>query len=181
MALVTRGRSNRFAHLENVNDREEPVREEPPATYQAHSEAQFTSLREQIAALTKLLSIGGGQDRRRHIPSPHESEEDDARVEDEDGNPFAERGVHRHEPLVQAQANRWESSFKLDIPEFQGCFQPKEFLVTEKIETINKKKVPREAVEIRSQSVVEKEDRFIEEDCLVDWASPPIYDTYPNK
>jgi hypothetical protein len=134
MALVTRGRSNRFAHLENVNDREEPVREEPPATYQAHSEAQFTSLREQIAALTKLLSIGSGQERRWHIPSPHESEEDDARVEDEDGNPFAERGVHRHEPLVQAQANRWESGFKLDIPKFQGCFQPKEFLVTEKIE-----------------------------------------------
>jgi hypothetical protein len=24
--------------------------------------------------------------------------------------------------------------FKLDIPEFQGCFQPKEFLVIEKIE-----------------------------------------------
>jgi hypothetical protein len=35
--------------------------------------------------------------------------------------------------------------------------------------------------EIRSQSVVEKEDKFIEEDCLVDWASPPINDTYPNK
>jgi hypothetical protein len=41
--------------------------------------------------------------------------------------------------------------------------------------------VPREAAEIRSQSVVEKEDRFIEEDCLVNWASPPIYDTYPDE
>jgi hypothetical protein len=41
--------------------------------------------------------------------------------------------------------------------------------------------VPREAAEIRSQSVVEKEDRFIEEDCLVDWASQPIYDTYPDE
>jgi hypothetical protein len=51
-------------------------------------------------------------------------------VEDEDGNPFAERGVHGHQPLEQAQANRWESNFKLDIPEFQGCFQPKKFLVT---------------------------------------------------
>jgi hypothetical protein len=28
---------------------------------------------------------------------------------------------------------------------------------------------------------VEKEDIFIEEDCLVDWASPPIYDTYPDE
>jgi hypothetical protein len=41
--------------------------------------------------------------------------------------------------------------------------------------------VPREAAEIRSQSVVEKGDRFIEEDCLVNWASPPIYDTYPDE
>jgi hypothetical protein len=181
MVQVTRGRGNHFAHLEDVNDREESVREELPATYQAHSEAQFASLRKQIVALTKLLSIGSGRDKRRHIPSPHESEEEDARVEHEDGNPFAECGVHRQQLLVQAQANRWESSFKLDIPEFQGCFKPKEFLVTEKIEKIKKKKVPREAAEIRSQSVVEKEDRFIEEDFLVDWASPPIYDTYPDK
>jgi hypothetical protein len=35
--------------------------------------------------------------------------------------------------------------------------------------------------EIKSQSVVEEEDRFIEEDCSVDWASPPIYDTYPDE
>jgi hypothetical protein len=48
--------------------------------------------------------------------------------EDENGNPFAERGVHRHQPLVQAQANRWESSFKLNILEFNGGLQPEEFL-----------------------------------------------------
>jgi hypothetical protein len=35
-----------------------------------------------------------------------------------------------------------------------------------------KKKVPREAAEIKSQSVVEEDDRFIEEDCSVDWAYP---------
>jgi hypothetical protein len=102
MAPVTRGRGNRFAHLEDVNNCKEPVREEPPAAYQAHSKAQFVSLREQIAAFTKQLSIESGQDRRRHIPSPHESEEDDACMEDEDGNPFAECGVHGHQPLVQA-------------------------------------------------------------------------------
>jgi hypothetical protein len=39
----------------------------------------------------------------------------------------------------------------------------------------------REASEIRSQSVEEEEDGFIEEDCSIDWASPPIYDTYPNE
>ena len=49
-------------------------------------------------------------------------------MEDEDKNPFAERGVHGHQPLVQAQANRLESGFKLDIPEFNGGLQLEEFL-----------------------------------------------------
>ena len=39
--------------------------------------------------------------------------------------------------------------------------------------------MPREAPEIRSQSVEEEEDKL--EDCLVDWASPPIYDTYSDE
>ena len=29
---------------------------------------------------------------------------------------------------VSYNSNRWESGFKLDIPEFKGCLQPKEFL-----------------------------------------------------
>jgi hypothetical protein len=120
MTPVIRGNGNYFAHLEGVNSREELVQEEPLVAYQAHSEAQFASLREQIAALTKQLSIGSGRDRRRHIPSPHESEEEDARMEDEDGNRFARCGVNGHQPFVQAQANRWESGFKLDIPKFNG-------------------------------------------------------------
>jgi hypothetical protein len=161
MAPVTRGRGNRFVHLEDVNNRQELVREEPPATYQAQSKVQFASLREQIAALTKLLSIESARDRSRHIPSPPESEEDDAIVEDEDGDPFVERGVHRHQPLVQAQANRWESGFKLDTPEFQSCVQPKEFMVAEKNKNIPPKEVPRkmakmvpkEGAEIKHQSV----------------------------
>jgi Ca2+-binding EF-hand superfamily protein len=162
MAPVTRERGNRFAHSEDGNDREEPVREESPAAYQAHSEAQFASLREQIAVLTRQLSIKNVQDRRRHIPSPHDSEEEDARVENEYGNPFAERGVHRHQPLVQAQANRWESGFKLDTPEFQSCMQPKEFMVAEKnnknippkeVPRKMAKMVPKEGAEIKHQSV----------------------------
>jgi hypothetical protein len=36
----------------------------------------------------------------------------------------------------------------------------------------------RETTKIMSQSVVKEEDGFIEKDCSVDWASPPIYDTY---
>jgi hypothetical protein len=155
MALVTKGRGNHFAHLEDVNNRQEPVREEPLATYQVQLEVQFASLREQIAALTKLLSIESGRDKSRHIPSLPESEED------EDGDPFAERRVHRHQPLVQAQANRWESGFKLDTPEFQSCMQPKEFMVVEKNKNIPPKEVPRkmakmvpkEGAEIKHQSV----------------------------
>jgi hypothetical protein len=42
--------------------------------------------------------------------------------------------------------------------------QPEEFIVIEKLEKIDKKKVLREAAEIRSHSVVEEEDGFIEED-----------------
>jgi hypothetical protein len=41
--------------------------------------------------------------------------------------------------------------------------------------------VPKEAAKIRSQFVVKEEDGFIEEDCSVDWASPSIYDTYPDE
>jgi hypothetical protein len=63
------------------------------------------SLREQIEAFTKLMSNSSGRNRHRHIPSPQESEEEYAHVEDEDGNPFAERRVHGHQPIVQAQAN----------------------------------------------------------------------------
>jgi hypothetical protein len=58
-------------------------------------------------------------------------------MEDEDGNPFVERGVHGHQPLIQAQANQWESGFKLNIPEFRGWLQPEEFLITEKIKIKN--------------------------------------------
>jgi hypothetical protein len=72
-------------------------------------------------------------------------EEDDACMEDEDENPFAEHRVHGNQPLVQAQANRWESGFKLNIPEFQGWLQPEEFLVTEK----KKKSTKRRCLEKR--------------------------------
>jgi hypothetical protein len=73
------------------------------------------------------------------------------------------------------------SRFKLNTPEFQGYLQPKEFIVTEKLEKFDKKKVPKEAAEIRSQSVEAEGDEFIEEDCLVNWVCPPIYDTYPDE
>jgi hypothetical protein len=64
MAPVTRGRGNRFAQSEDDYDLEEPIREESPAAYQTHLEAQFASLREQIAVLTRQLSIKNVQDIR---------------------------------------------------------------------------------------------------------------------
>jgi hypothetical protein len=53
-------------------------------------------------------------------------------------------------------------------------------MVIEKNIKFSQKEVPRKMAEIRSQSVEEEEDEFIAEDCSIDWASPPIYDTYPD-
>jgi ribosomal protein S15P/S13E len=133
------------------------------AKYRRHMEEQFTVLGDQIKALTTQLSNMGGHNGNGS------------------GDPSAERGMHRHQHRAQAHANQWENGFKLNIPEFQGWLQPEEFLVTKEIEKINKNNVLREAAEIRSQLVEEEGDGFIEEDCLVDWASPPIYDTYPDE
>jgi hypothetical protein len=82
------------------------------AEYQRQMEEQFTILGDQIKALTTQLSNMGGHN----------------------GNgsrdPSAERGTHKHQHRAQAHANQWENGFKLNIPEFQGWLQPKEFLVT---------------------------------------------------
>jgi hypothetical protein len=96
-------------------------------------------------------------------------------------NLFTERRMQGRQHLAQAHANRRVSSFKLNTLEFQGCLQPKDFIVTEKLEKFDKKKVLKETAEIMSQSVEEEEDGFIEEDCSIDCASPPIYDTYPDE
>jgi hypothetical protein len=96
-------------------------------------------------------------------------------------NPFAERRTHERQHHVQVHANRWVNRVKLDIPEFQVCLQTKEFLVTEKIKN-NKKRF----LERRWRLGVNclwwrKMDLYIKEDCSIDWASPPIYDTYLNE
>jgi hypothetical protein len=49
-------------------------------------------------------------------------------------NPFVECRTHRRQHHVQAHAHRRVNWFELDKPEFQGCLQPEEFLVTEKLE-----------------------------------------------
>jgi hypothetical protein len=45
-------------------------------------------------------------------------------------NPFVKGGTHGCQHHAQAHVHRRVSRFKLDILELQGCFQPKEFLVT---------------------------------------------------
>jgi hypothetical protein len=118
---VTKGRGNGFAHLEDVYNCEETVQKEQAAAYQANLKAQFASLTEQIEVFTKQLSIEGGRERRCHIPSSRGlKEEYEQGMEDEDGNPFVKCGVHGHQPLVQAHANRWESGFELNILKFNG-------------------------------------------------------------
>jgi hypothetical protein len=54
--------------------------------------------------------------------------------------------VHRHQPFVQAQANRWESGFKLDILEFNRGLQPEELLdwIAAIEEVLDFKEVPKD-------------------------------------
>ena len=87
-------------------------------------EEQFEALTKQLAALAVV-----NQPRNRS-PTLHFVEEDevDYNVEDEMENPFAGHRRRREKPLVSYNSNKWESGFKLDIPEFKGCLQPKEFL-----------------------------------------------------
>ena len=87
-------------------------------------EEQFEALTKQLAALAIV-----NQPRNRS-PTLHFVEEDevDYNVEDEMENPFTGHRKRREKPSVSYNSNRWESGFKLDIPEFKGCLEPKEFL-----------------------------------------------------
>jgi hypothetical protein len=82
----------------------------------------------EFEALTTQMATLSGHRGRRHQPSLLVSEEEDKQGDEEEtGNPFVGCRAHGHQP-VQAHVNRWESSFKLEIPEFQGCLQPEEFM-----------------------------------------------------
>ena len=140
------------------------------AEYQRDMEEQFSVLEDQIKALaTQIFNLCG----HNGIGSR---------------NPFTECWTQGCQHLAQAHANRRVSRFKVDTPKFQGCLQPKEFMVTKKNRKFSQKvprkmaeKLPREALEIMSQSVVKEEDGFIVKYCSVDWISPPIYDIYPDE
>jgi hypothetical protein len=78
---------------------------------------------------------------------------------------------------VQAHATRWVDEFKLDIPEFQGDLQPKEFI--DQVAAVGEVLDFNEVLEDQWVSFVTT--KLIDEDLLVDWASPPIYDIYPDE
>jgi hypothetical protein len=75
--------------------------------------------------------------------------EDKFIVESEPVNSFAR--AQKKFPTAQAHAILQEAGVKLDTMGFQGCLQPKESPVKEKIEKSGKKKVPREATERTNQ------------------------------
>ncbi|KAF7119350.1 hypothetical protein RHSIM_Rhsim13G0219800 [Rhododendron simsii] len=83
-------------------------------------------LSEQLVALT--AARGAPQHQNPHSRRVNTESGDD--VESEDGdNPFAVLRPQRKElAVVPDTFRRWESGFKLDIPEFKGCSQPDEFL-----------------------------------------------------
>ena len=94
-------------------------------------EARFQWMEEQFEALTKqLVALAIVNQPQNCSPTLRFVEEDevDYNVEDEMENPFAGHRRRREKPLVSYNSNRWESRFKLDIPEFKGCLQPEEFL-----------------------------------------------------
>ncbi|KAF7149502.1 hypothetical protein RHSIM_Rhsim02G0160700 [Rhododendron simsii] len=90
------------------------------------SNAAFFVGLEQLVALT--AARGAPQHQNPHSRRVNAESGDD--VESEDGdNPFAVLRPQRKElAVVPDTFRRWESGFKLDIPEFKGCSQPDEFL-----------------------------------------------------
>ena len=92
-------------------------------------------------------------------------------------NLYAECRTDKRQHRAQAHAIRWVDRFKLDILEFQGDLQPKEFMdqVVTVGEVLDFKKV------LEDRRVFLVATKLIDEDLSVDWASPPIYDIYPEK
>ncbi|KAG5536304.1 hypothetical protein RHGRI_023921 [Rhododendron griersonianum] len=87
---------------------------------------RFNALTEQLVALS--VARGPPQHQNPHSRRVNEESGDDVECEDGD-NPFAVLRPQRKElAVVPDTFRRWESGFKLDIPEFKGCSQPDEFL-----------------------------------------------------
>ncbi|KAF7149579.1 hypothetical protein RHSIM_Rhsim02G0208700 [Rhododendron simsii] len=87
---------------------------------------KFNALTEQLVALT--VARGAPQHQNPHSHRVNAENGDNVECEDGD-NPFVVLRPQRKElGVVLDTFRRWESGFKLDIPEFKGCSQPDEFL-----------------------------------------------------
>ena len=122
MARGSRG--GRHAVIDGEYERDEIARNTQLKARCQRMEEQFEALTKQLAALAVINKP------RNYSPTLHFVEEDevDYNVEDEMENLFTGHRRRREKPLVSYNSNRWESGFKLDIPEFKGCLQHEEFL-----------------------------------------------------
>lgn len=85
---------------------------------------QLKSLRQQITAMIVANCVP-----RRQPPNPRQVGEDgDDYVGDENDYLLAADMPRRGGPKVQAKSALWDVGFKLDIPEFNDCMQPEEFV-----------------------------------------------------
>jgi hypothetical protein len=162
MAPITRKGGNRYASLHDMYEHSDSVHEDPEATPEGHEEDLQAALRARIEDLTRQLDESRLYDIRRRRRTPPQQEEEDSGSDDSYGaaNHFAERQTQGRRPPAQAHANRWESGFKLDIPEFSEGMQPEEFLdwvaameeILEFKEVPDDKRVPLVATKFRGRA-----------------------------
>ena len=122
--MARRSYGGRHAAVDGKYERDEIARNTQLEARCQQMEEQFEALTKQLAALAVVNQPQNRSPTLRFV----EEDEVDYNVEDEMKNPFAGHRRRKEKPLVSYNSNRWESGFKLDIPEFKGCLQPEEFL-----------------------------------------------------
>jgi hypothetical protein len=171
------GRSNRFADMYKVYVDTETTRKEQLAIRLRHMGHGPNDCRRQprpqfavAEGKSKVETQKYKEDQFRALEDRHEASPTQiSNLYRHNGNesrhPSAERRTHECQHHAQAHATRWVDGFKLDIPDWVVAFG----------EVLDFKEVP----EDRQVSLVVT--KLIDEDLSVDWASPPIYDIYPDE
>jgi hypothetical protein len=183
------GRSNRFAEMNEVYMHMKTARKEQPAIRLWHMGSGPNDCRRQpiprfVEAEDKFIAETRQHMEEQFVALEDQLETSPTQISNMGGhkgngsrNPFAERRTQGHQHHAQAHATRWVDGFKLNIPKFQRDLQPEELMdqVAAVREVLDFKKVP----EDRQVSLVTT--KLIDEDLSVHWASPPIYDIYPDE